>query len=437
MPGGQKEAGKGNFRTHWTTPAVSSTVTRAVSNIHVTFVQPTGHSAGGDVRIAILSPYPTFPFQCELGCRTISYENNATWTVALADALALLPDTTVHVLTECTEVPRTQTLSQRNVTLHFIKAPEQFKTLTLWHFDRRRMHTVLADIGPDIVHGQGIENQYGDAAVRSSYPHLLTVHGIPRLSNLALGSPRFSRVRITEYTGNLCLKAARNIVVINQFVAEHLHLDPARHRLFHIPNAVGEHFFADAPVERESNLILSIGWIDRLKAHDILARALALLRHRGVDTHAKVVGPIPPSSYFDSLRCYAHDEKIDLEFTDFLPPGQVAGWLRRCTVLVHPSRHENAPMSICEAMACGTPVIAARVGGVSCLIRDGETGMLFESANAAELADKLETLLTDPDLRRRLGENARRYAQENFRPAVIAQKTRAAYENVLAGNGQG
>jgi len=389
------------------------------------------------VRVAILSPYPIFPFHSELGCRTISYDNNASWTVALADALAQLPDTTVHVLTESTEIPHTQTLSQHNATIHFIKAPEQFKTLTLWHFDRLRLHEALSEIRPDIVHGQGIENQYGDAAVRSPYPHLLTVHGIPRLSNIAFGSPRISRARIVEYTADLCLKAARNIVVINPFVAENLHLDPARYRLFQIPNAVGEQFFTDAPVERESNLVLSVGWVDRLKAHEILARALALLRRREVGVQAKVVGPMPQSSYLDSLRCYAHDEKIDLEFTNFLPPDKVASWLRHCTILVHPSRHDNAPMSVCEAMACGTPVVASRVGGVSSLIRDGETGMLFESANAAELADKLEMLLTNPDLRRRLGENARRYARETFWPALIAQKTRAAYETVLASNGHG
>jgi hypothetical protein len=135
------------------------------------------------VKVAILSPYPTFPFHEQLGCRVLSYQNNASWTVALANALAQIQDTEVHVVTESDNISRSQLLRRDNLTLHFIEAPERFKTLTLWYFDRRRLLRVLAEIRPDIVHGQGIENQYGDAAVRSPYPHLLTVHGVPALSN--------------------------------------------------------------------------------------------------------------------------------------------------------------------------------------------------------------------------------------------------------------
>ena len=383
------------------------------------------------MKIAILSPYPTFPFHKELGCRTVSYENNATWTIALADALTQLPETEVHVLTESTEIAATRTLDYRNLHLHFIKAPRQLKTLTLWHFDRLRLHGAVNDIRPDIVHGQGIENQYGDAAVSSPYPNLLTVHGIQRLSSAALNLRRFSRASIVEYTGSRCLAHAHDVVIINQFIEDHLRLDPQRYRLYRIPNPVAPHFFEDTAVAREPASLLAVGWLDRLKAHDILCRALALLRRRGVTARAKIIGPVGTDAYSQALRQYTRDENIDVEFTDFLHPGQVAESLRRCTVLVHPSRHDNAPLSICEAMACATPVIAARVGGISHLLRHGETGWLFEPGNAAELADQLELLLADTDLRRRLGENARRHAQETFHPRLVAEKTRAAYQTVL------
>jgi glycosyltransferase involved in cell wall biosynthesis len=387
------------------------------------------------VKVAILSPYPTFPFHQELGCHTVSYADNASWTVALADARAQRPDTEVHVLTESTDIPRTKILRRDNLALHFIKAPERFKTLTFWYFDRRRLFRELAEIQPDIVHGQGIENQYGDAAVRSPYRHLLTVHGIPSLSNIAHRAGRFDRNRIVEHRSKLSLQLARNVVIINPFIAEYLQLDPARYRLFHIPNAVSETFFVADPVQREPDLILAVGWIDRLKAHDILARALALLKRRGVTVRAKIIGPEGDRLVSESLRQYARAEQLDLELTGFLPPDEVAAWMRRCTLLVHPSRHDNAPVAVCEAMACGTPILAARVGGTVHLIRDGKTGWLFESANSAELADKLQVLLADAELRRRLGENARQYAREHFRPAAVAAQTRAAYETVLAGHG--
>ena len=113
---------------------------------------------------------PDFPFRKELGCRTPSYEGNATWTVALANHLAKIPDTEVHVVTEADGIPQSAIVAN-GVQVHFITAPEKYKTLTLWHYDRERMMQALDQIQPDIVHGQGIENQYGFVAVTSKWPH--------------------------------------------------------------------------------------------------------------------------------------------------------------------------------------------------------------------------------------------------------------------------
>jgi D-inositol-3-phosphate glycosyltransferase len=59
-----------------------------------------------------------------------------------------------------------------------------------------------------------------------------------------------------------------------------------------------------------------------------------------------------------------------------------------------------------EAMACGTPVIASRVGGLTYTVRDGETGFLVPEKDPKALAEKLELLLTDECLRKRLGHRA-------------------------------
>ncbi|MEI6084965.1 MAG: glycosyltransferase family 4 protein, partial [Verrucomicrobiota bacterium] len=272
------------------------------------------------------------------------------------------------------------------------------------------------------------------AAVTAPYPNLLTIHGIPHLSNFAQKVSRFSRSRIVEITGNRCLQTARNLVIINPFVTEQLHLTPASHRLFSIPNPVAPQFFTAPTPAREPNLVLAIGWVDRLKAHDVFIRALALLKRRGHTVRAMIVGAIPKSDYAAALQQYVRTEQLAVEFIGFIPPEQVADLLRRCTVLVHPSRHENAPMSICEAMTCRTPVIAARVGGVPYLIRDGVSGLLFQSGNASELADKLQDLLENPATRDRLGAAAHLAAAQAHHPDVVAKLTRAAYATVLQSN---
>jgi glycosyltransferase involved in cell wall biosynthesis len=392
---------------------------------------------GRRLKVAILSPYPTFAFSDELGCDTRSYNDNATWTVALAKHLAALPETEVHVLTEATNIPASKTLVSDQVRIHFIKAPPKHKTLTLWQFDRLRLNRVLDEIGPDIVHGQGVECQYGYVAVTGKYPHLLTIHGIPHLANKALQVGLFSNWRLVAVLARHCLRKARNIVVINPFVEESYDLTGNRYRLFPIPNAIGEQAFSPPQRARERDLILAVGSIDRRKGFDVLLNALAILRRRNIKARAIIAGPAPDPGVLAWLQQFARENDLPVEFTGFLPPDQILPLQQRCTVFALSSRHETAPMVVAEAMAARTPVVASRVAGLPYMIRDGETGLLFQSENATELADRLEVLLGDEARRARMGEAARQSALETYHPKVVAEKTRAAYEAVLAGEGGG
>jgi len=78
---------------------------------------------------------------------------------------------------------------------------------------------------------------------------------------------------------------------------------------------------------------------------------------------------------------------------------------------VMPSLYESFGMVALEAMACGTPVIASRVGGLTFTVRDGETGFLVPDREPKALAEKLELVLTDRALRQRLGHRAVRVAR--------------------------
>ncbi len=89
-------------------------------------------------------------------------------------------------------------------------------------------------------------------------------------------------------------------------------------------------------------------------------------------------------------------------------------------------------MVIAQAMAAGKPVIATPVGGVTEMVRDGETGFLVPVGDVTRLADALERVLGDPRLRMRMGSQARQFAEENYRAANVARKTREVYSAVKA-----
>ncbi len=94
-------------------------------------------------------------------------------------------------------------------------------------------------------------------------------------------------------------------------------------------------------------------------------------------------------------------------------PEEVAGWLRKADLYVHPSRADTFPSGVLEALACGTPVVASRVGGIPEQLTE-ETGVLVEPGDPAWLARAIESLLADPERRERMGRAAAADARARF-----------------------
>jgi D-inositol-3-phosphate glycosyltransferase len=102
-------------------------------------------------------------------------------------------------------------------------------------------------------------------------------------------------------------------------------------------------------------------------------------------------------------------------------------------VVVMPSHYESFGMVALEAMACGTPVIASRVGGLAYLVKDGETGYFVPAQNPEALAEKLRTFFVDPELRSKMGRKAVAYAQD-FRWEKITAQIADIYRQMVALN---
>ena len=98
-----------------------------------------------------------------------------------------------------------------------------------------------------------------------------------------------------------------------------------------------------------------------------------------------------------------------------VPPRKVADWLRAADVYVHPSRADTFPNGVLEALACGTPVVASRVGGIPEQVTEA-TGVLVEPGDPAALATAIESLLADPVRRARMGDAAAADARARFAP---------------------
>ncbi|WP_422933838.1 glycosyltransferase [Sinomonas sp. P47F7] len=113
-----------------------------------------------------------------------------------------------------------------------------------------------------------------------------------------------------------------------------------------------------------------------------------------------------------------------------VPAAVLAEWFRSADVLAMPSFSESFGLVALEAQACGTPVVAARVGGLPKAVCDGRTGFLVQGHEAADWAAVLEQLYDDPATRVDLGRAASMYAQR-FGWEQTAEGTRAAYRTAV------
>jgi glycosyltransferase involved in cell wall biosynthesis len=94
------------------------------------------------------------------------------------------------------------------------------------------------------------------------------------------------------------------------------------------------------------------------------------------------------------------------------------------SVTLGKNQHEGIPVCLMEAMACGIPVVSTSTGGIAELLRDG-AGVMVPPADPQALADAIERLVLDPDLRRKLAQAGRRRVEEEFAVEATAGKLMA------------
>ena len=154
-------------------------------------------------------------------------------------------------------------------------------------------------------------------------------------------------------------------------------------------------------------------------------RALALLRVRQPQAHLTLAGSGPELARLSTL---VQDLNLvdAVHFAGRLDRAAMADLYRTADVMWNPSRVDNSPNSVLEAMACGVPVVSTNVGGVPFMLEHERTGLLVEPAKPSALADAALRLLVDDGLRQRLVSQGREEVQR-YTWALVAPLLKQAY----------
>ena len=183
--------------------------------------------------------------------------------------------------------------------------------------------------------------------------------------------------------------------------------------------------------KQDSPVLLFAGRLDPFKGPDLLLRAAALMKER-----AQVVivgGKKTDDQEISQLSQLATDLRIAkrVHFLGARPQQELPMLYSAADVTVIPSYHESFGLAAVESLACGTPVVATRAGGLTTIIRNGETGYLVPRSPGF-FAERLDALLQQPALLEKMRQAARPSALQ-YSWKRVAGLVRETYEGVIEG----
>jgi len=180
--------------------------------------------------------------------------------------------------------------------------------------------------------------------------------------------------------------------------------------------------------------VVTVGRLVPVKGHAKLIEAAAELRARGVPVEVTLVGGGPRREALERLA--ARLEVADsVTFTGALGHDEVLRHYADADLFCLPSFGEGLPVVLMEAMAMQLPVVASRIMGIPELVEHGEAGVLVTPGRSDFLADAIEELARDPELRRRMGQAGRRKVLEEFDLDASAQKLRDLFAELAGVSG--
>ena len=207
-----------------------------------------------------------------------------------------------------------------------------------------------------------------------------------------------------------------------------------------IPSDEAKEFIGISPQNR---MLLFVGRIEPLKGVDNLIEAIAILHREGI-FHDKnlclsVIGGDPDVSpealSTEMSRLQSMREQYGVrDLVTFLgkrSQDTLPYYYSAAEAVVVPSYYESFGMVALEAMACGTPVVASQTGGLAFLVQDQKTGFTVPVDEPQALADRLATLIREPALRKKMGDQAAEFAKE-YAWSKIAKRISDLYQDVLS-----
>jgi len=205
-----------------------------------------------------------------------------------------------------------------------------------------------------------------------------------------------------------------------------------------LPMGVDTTYFMPPKKMQKNEIIrlISVGRLVKWKSHNFGIQAVNNLLKEGFNLEYFIIGDGTEYNnllqLIENLHLNSHVKMLGSR-----NQSEIKRWLQESDVFLMTStyddsgRRETQGVVTAEAQACGLPVVAFRSGGIPYTLEEGKTGFLAEEKNVLEFTHHLRKLCTDEHLRKKMGQNARKFIKDNFCQTKLAQKQISLYKKVL------
>jgi D-inositol-3-phosphate glycosyltransferase len=339
--------------------------------------------------------------------------------------------------------PQIRQLGENARVIHLEAGPCELPKGDIYHLLPEFVSNLLLfqeknDLGYDLMHSHYWLSGWVAEELRRRWgvPHIASFHTLGEVKN---------RARLGEHETELRIETEKGVIAgADQVIAFSPHerdqivqlYDGLPSKIKVIPAGVDLGMFQ--PLDRiearrklgipGSNILLYVGRIEPLKGLDVLLQAVACLKERGGWRLLIIGGDGQSDGELARLGSLAAELGINevVTFMGTVDHETLPLFYNAADICVVPSYYESFGLVAIEALACGIPVVASSVGGLVTTVRDGETGYLIPQHRPEAFAQRLELLLSDGGLRRRLGAAARASVARYSWP-LIAQRVLDAY----------
>jgi glycosyltransferase involved in cell wall biosynthesis len=255
-------------------------------------------------------------------------------------------------------------------------------------------------------------------------PFVVTVHGLDAFStNQVKGRAGQWCRRVSQWVYG----SANQVICISEKVREQVLQGAPQAKTTVIYNGVDPVIFSPDQSSAASNVILSVGNLIPVKGHELLLRAFAAINDRYPTATCVIIGDGPERPGLSRL---AGELGIasEVRFMGRQSRSNVTRAMRGCAVFALPSRYEGLGCVYLEAMSASKPVIACRRQGIDEIIQHSVNGWLTDPDDLPGLTSGLDTLLQNQQMRRQMGEVARRTIQNGLTLAHQAERLVRVYQ---------